>query len=1049
MAFVLFRSSAGSGKTYTLVKEYLKLVLEDEDKIKHTLGITFTNKAAGEMKDRILLALKELAKKENIRLRESLESESPQLRNIDRLSSNVLTELLHNYSDFAIMTIDSFIHKIIKAFSLEIGLPLNFGIDLNESKIQSYVIDRLISSVGKDDYITEIILGFIFERIRNEKSWNIEPDMHRFAKELFSEKNIKWISTIGSVFNIHVFNEYKEQLENIRDRFILKLNEKGKEGMKLIRDANLDIDDFAFKDKGAAAFLKKCAEFRPGKIKEIKLNSYFEGERWYSKSTGKEIIAAIETLLEKGLSRIREEIISCFEALHPPALTAVFILDNIYFLAVIGRMKALIDEYKKKNNIIPISEFNVTVNNIVQNSPVPFIYTIIGEKFNHYLMDEFQDTSRLQWENVYPLIENAMGNGFFNMAVGDGKQSIYRWRGGDMEIMEKDIKEKIMPGELQIECLEKNFRSSRNIIDFNNRFFTDIIREIQPPDSFVAQVYSDVSQKPVHTKGGFVSVRFIESIKQDEDPTENTHEDEVFLHVKSIIEECQSLGFEWKDIAILVREKRKGQMIAEYLLEHDIHVVSPDSLLLEKIPAIRFLIDVLTYLSNKENKIAEASIIYFLALNKKEGGLDASVVGESFMENRQLELTPDITEFFHRKEYLIRMPVYEVIEEVIRVFNLSQSLDVDTVGYLQAFLDIVSNYTVENNVDTASFLDWWEISKEEFSMTVPEKRPAVKIMTIHKAKGLEFPIVIIPFADWAEKEDKQLWLRSNPPLQTDPPVDIPLPVNSNKALEQSYFHDALEEEREKVRIDNINLMYVAFTRAEDQLYIISRRDESNENFMRLSQFAVPFMKQDEGDPDHYIFGEKSSRVEEAGKGKQEVVLFTEAKDWVSHKWYSRITIRRKAAEFWKFDDSYRAEKRTAGILMHQLLSRIHRIGDIDSALNHALVSGEIDEKERKYLSKKFKELLELETVRNWFMPSSSDIVMTESPIITDSVVLRPDRVMISGDRVTIIEYKTGNPHHSHAEQMKTYIQAIAAMGYKTILAYLFYIERGDVVQCNE
>lgn len=1072
MGFVLYRSSAGSGKTYTLVKEYLKMILENPGKFKHILAITFTNKAAGEMKDRIMLSLKKLAKGEDKILENTLLQEMPQLqqmRDIDKLSSDILTSLLHNYSDFAIMTIDSFIHKVIKAFALEIGLPLNFGIDLNYEKIETYVIERLLSSVGKDAYITDIILKFVFSRVQEEKSWNIEEDIRKFEKELFNEKNIEWIQTVGSFDNI-MFYRCMEQLETVRGNYVRKLNDLGKQAMDLIQGAGLTVDDFAYKKGGAAGVLLKCAALKPGGVKQFDIGVRFRNGQWSANSAPGDIKAAIETLLANGLERISKEILDYHDKNRGLALTAVSILDNIYLAAIINELKALIDDYKKKNNVIPISEFNTRVYDIVKNSPVPFIYSILGERFNHYLIDEFQDTSRLQWENLFPLIENALGSDYFSMAVGDGKQSIYRWRGGDVEIMENDVKNRILPEQLAIKLLDNNYRSRRNIVTFNNAFFQKISESYAGTGGgdgtgkgLLEKVYSGIAQLPAREQGGFVSLQFIETQdplgrEQEQNPVDegldapdapDAPDAAVFERVNLIVNNCLQRGYAYNDIAILVRENKQGQKVAEYLLENHIPVVSPDSLILSRIPLIRFLIDILVYLCNPADKIAESSIIYFLGLNKKQAAgnadaMDPTIIGEYFAAGTPWDLSPETGEFFRRREYLIRMPVYEVMEEVIRIFNLPETLDFKSMGYLQAFLDIVSRYSAENSLDFSSFLDWWEFNKDEYSLMVPETKPAVKIMSIHKAKGLEFPVVIIPYANWEHKMDSQLWLHANPSIPTTPPLDIPMPVNSSKILEETFFKDAYLEEQEKVLIDNINLLYVAFTRAVDTLYIIAQRKRKNDNFDRLKELAVPLMTGDNEQQGHFFFGEPTVKAQEENVPKE--VEFVETDRLISNKWYSRITIRRKFTEFWRFEEGYRAERRNWGLLVHQVLSHIHSPKDVPHAISDVLVSGDIEADERDILEQKIGEIFEIAEVREWFDPGYVDMgaVFTESPMITESGVLRPDRVIVSGDRVKIIDFKTGAAHEAYVEQMKKYKEAVLAMGYREVEAVLFYLESKEV-----
>jgi ATP-dependent helicase/nuclease subunit A len=1068
MGFMLYRSSAGSGKTYTLVKEYLKLVLKNPESFKHVLAITFTNKAAGEMKERILQSLKKLAKGEDPSLENLLSTELPGVRNIDRIASRILTNLLHNYSDFAIMTIDSFIHRVIKSFALEIGLPLNFGIDLSIDKIRTYITENLLAGVGRDEHITRVILEFVFDRVRKEKSWNIEGEVLRFENELFKEKNVDWIRTVRE-FDVSVFEHFKKQMEQLRNRYIQRLNELGGSGFKMITDANLSIDDFAYKKSGAAGFLQKCATLRSGDLRNAILSKRFEKEQWLTKSAPAGLQAAVETLLNNGLADIHHKIVSLFDTPRAEALTADFILENIYLSAIINQMTRLVDDYKKKNNVIPISEFNTRVYEIVKNSPVPFIYAILGEKYRHYLVDEFQDTSRLQWENLFPLIDNSMGTDSFSMAVGDGKQSIYRWRGGDMEIMESDIRRKINPELLNIQLLEKNYRSRRDIVEFNNRFFEAVSRYYggDEDNKLLEQVYEDVRQETVSSDGGFVTLQFIETPEEIVDNASDAltnsltdADEEVCRQVKLILEQSLRQGFTWGDIAILVRENKKGRMVAEYLLEQKIPVVSPDSLALARVPLVRFLIDVLTFLAVPTDNIARASIIFFLTVNRADNPLEPTDTAEKIAavldkkDIDQWELPENIKQFFTRSSHLIRMPVYEIIEEVIRVFNLAEGLDFETGGYLQAFLDVVSSYTEENSVDVSTFLDWWETGKNEFSVMVPETKPAVKIMTIHKAKGLEFPVVIIPYSVWQSKPDEQLWLRPEPLLPTEPPLDMPMPVKSVKALEETYFKTEYARELSKVKIDNINLLYVAFTRAVDRLHILARPRKNNENYILLNELAAPLMNEDTDSPARFTFGIPGTTVvkpspepaETEAPGNQLEINYHEAQQLISNTWYSRITIRRKSREFWRFNTGDRFDKRSRGILIHRLLSEIKQPRDLQKVLDNAFVTGEIEEDEKQELQQQLMEIFEIDAVKKWFSPRCR--VFAESSIITGDGILRPDRVLIDNENVVIIDFKTGEAAPRHLEQINTYKKAIEAMGYTRVEAYLFYLETKTILDAS-
>lgn len=1035
MKFALYRSSAGSGKTYTLVKEYLKIVLEHPEKFKHVLAVTFTNKAAGEMKERIMQALKKLAKNEEPILKKTLEEELPKLEGIDKISAELLTNLLHNYSDFAIMTIDSFIHKVLIAFALEVGLPLNFNIDLNYERIQTYVIEKLMASVGKDMDITENIMALVFSRMNQDKSWNIENDVRKFETELFNEKNFNWVKKIEAFDNTE-FHVYIEQLKHLRKSYIAKLNGLGRQGLDLIRSTGLTIDSFAYKKSGAAGFLKKCAELKSGGESKLDIGTRFREGQWMTKSTDGATRTAIETLLHNGLEQVHVAIIDNIDTHRATVLTAAAILENVYLTAIINRLKLLIDEYKKKNNVVPIAEFNTKVNEIVTNSPVPFIYSILGEKYGHYLIDEFQDTSMMQWENLFPLIDNALATNSFNMAVGDGKQSIYRWRGGDVEIMEKDVLEKIHPEQLSVRRLGNNFRSRQAVVNFNNDFFQKVSVFYKEEHALLETIYSEIAQEPAGEAGGFVSLRFIDDTVEGEDP-----DDRVFDEIYPIIQHHLANGGSPGDIAVLVRQNKNGRIVAEKLLEKDIPVVSPDSLILSKIPMIRFLLDLLTYLDNPTDDIAAVSIAYFLGLNKKDDPLDATTIGSAYKAREQWNLTPELTEFFQRKKYLIRLPVYEVMEEVIRIFKLDESLDFETLGFLQAFLDIVARYTAENGVDISSFLDWWEFSGDDFYLTAPEDKPAVKIMSIHKAKGLEFPIVIIPYANWEHKADPQLWLRSDPPLPVTGAEDIPMPVRSRNSLEETFFAKEFREEKEKVLIDNINLMYVAFTRAVDELHIVARRKKANENYQLLEEQAAPLMREDDEREGRYVYGTRVEIKDTAMETRESD--YEPADQLISREWSHKLSIRRRALEFMRFDLGYREDRQNWGILVHKVLAAIGSPDEVNEVLDRALAAGEIDPAEKRTLEKKLPGVFEMEAVKDWFDPRHT--VFAEATIFAPGEVLRPDRVVVADDRVMVIDYKTGGESPGHAGQVRRYMTALGDMGYENIQGYLFYLDSMKVM----
>lgn len=1072
--FVLYRSSAGSGKTYTLVKEYLKLILEnpEEKRYKKVLAVTFTNKAAGEMKERILKALKNLKNREDKNLEKQLIDEE-KLRNLDIISGKALTLLLHNYSDFSVMTIDSFIHKIIKAFAMEIGLPLNFNVELSSDRMEVYVIDNLLAKVGIEEDITRIITAFVQQRLNQGKSWNIELDLRSFQEEIIKSQNAVWVKELSEIPNLDAARE--EALDIVND-FINEWNHLAADALTSIANANLSADDFKGKSRSPAVTLKnKYANLNRGGLKSLDLTKTFrDEEKWHDDKSH----PAVTQLMTSGLGDLRNKMISLYDSQYCRALTALMVADCLYPAALVNRIMQLLDDYKKKTNSVPISDFNVKVNEIVRDSNVPFIYVLMGEKYESYLVDEFQDTSRMQWENLSPLIENAVSSTTRrNMLVGDSKQSIYRWRGGDMEIMEQGVENKFRDS-ITTKYLDFNRRSRPNVIAFNNNFFAEIQALYEASgdeDSLLPAIYKHVRQKFPDDKDygddrGYVRLQFLEKPGKDEE-NEGEKNALVLEQVEEIVRDCRTRGYKDSDIAVLVRSKKNGQEVGQFLLRKGIQVVASDSLLMKNVPLVRFLLNVLTCLSNPADIVAEAAVIFFLEMHRKAEPMEPAAIGNRFLAKNQKEISPQIHSFFRRRSHLNRMPVYEAVEEVIRLFQLDKDLEFKTAGYLQAFLNVVADYTAKNSVDVSSFLEWWEFNNGDLSVEVPEDAPAVKIMTIHKAKGLQFPVVIIPFAgwDWEKRGVKgTLWLDPGPDLLKQNPLNnIRLPIPHVATLEKTLFKDQWEKEKKKIEIDNINTIYVAFTRAIDSLYIISNeppppknnkkkpQEEKINNFTLLKKLAVPVL--DSGTepqaPGTHEMGRPTLKLTKESKkqpaldnGDEEAATINR---FISQEWHPRITIRRKSKEFWRFDPEHKPpRKRKWGILVHQVLSEIRSTDDLEGVISRIHSSGDIEENERKPLEKKLREVFKVEAMRQWFDPALAQQAFIESTILTDEGMLRPDRVMVLDDKVVIIDFKTGRPHPSHTDQMNTYKNAVRAMGYEEnrIEALLFYLDTREVKQ---
>ncbi|MCD4730799.1 MAG: UvrD-helicase domain-containing protein, partial [Bacteroidales bacterium] len=836
--FTVYKSSAGSGKTYTLVKEYLKIVLNSPEKFRNVLAITFTNKAANEMKERIIGSLKEIAANDvypdtiavQFMLPEIIKETGIAKSRIAENARKVLSSILHKYSDFAVSTIDSFVHRIIRSFAFDLHLPLNFEVELDMDELIAKVIDILISKVGTDEKLTTTLLNFTQAKTDQEKSWNIELDLTEIARLLLKEEGQIHIEKLKKL-DLSDFSEINKQVSKSVNEFEGVISKLGREAIDLINSRGIPHQAFYQGRSGISKYFEYLAN---GRFDKINPNSYVQttlGEdKWVSGKAGAEDISSIDEIKDD-LIRYFQKIDEYSERHYERYVVLNEVRKNLYPVAVLNEIEKVMDEYKSENDVLLISEFNKRIAEIVLSEPVPFIYERVGEKYQHFLLDEFQDTSILQWQNLLPLIDNSLGGSNFNMIVGDGKQAIYRWRGGEVEQFAtlpkiykrpndqiQEQREQSLIRNYKEEVLEYNFRSKKEIIDFNNDFFGEISNRL--PDEY-RLIYQDVNQKSNEKNtGGHVHIEFY-----DKDKSDLSLDEFNLLRIKETIRQLTDEdGFGLKDIAILCRNNKNASLIAADLLENKINVISSESLLLVNSPTIRFLIAVIKSLLNYKDKIAQTEVISYLSKTQRlKGKLQDNLSGFGIVDFKKGDKNPGINffeklavhDFTLNKYTLLNLTLYDLCEELIRIFKLNKIAD----PYLQFFLDAVIKLTSEQNQEVNEFLDWWEENKGKISIIVPEGINAVQVMTIHKAKGLEFPVVIYPFATerhrrtkdklWVDFEDKEI-----------PKLKVAL-VNTSKSLLETQYEAAYLEEDSKSILDLINLLYVVFTRPVNRLYVFT------------------------------------------------------------------------------------------------------------------------------------------------------------------------------------------------------------------------------------
>lgn len=1056
--FTVYKSSAGSGKTFTLVKEYLALALGDpSDKpsaYRHILAITFTNKAAAEMKERIVKALKELAEENYssispgtgtllgiLKTHEKLNGQG-QVDDalIRRRAQAVLTAILHNYSDFAIGTIDAFVHKVVRTFAYDLKIPMSFDIEMDDEKLLTQAIDLLIAQIGNDGRLTKALIEFAESKTDDEKSWHIESDLMRFAKNLLNEEGTVYIEKLKAL-SVDDFFAIRETLSAEIKKFETAVTGFAAKAEELIRKSGLGAKQFYQGDRGIAGYFEKLAK---GRLDYIRPNNYvlatISDDKWPAGKITKDEQVALESIKMQlresfqAIDRLREE-------RYGEYMLFTLISKNMYSLAVLNEIEKLLAAYKLQNNIVHISEFNKMIAKIVLSEPVPFIYERLGERYNNYLIDEFQDTSVLQFQNLLPLIDNSLAGGYFTMLVGDGKQAIYRWRGGEVEqfamlpavfshqnnplVLEREesLKRNHNP-----QVLNRNFRSKREIIEFNNSLFRTLAGRLNEK---YQGIYAALEQEfnPSNT-GGYVQVEFLEEQNEAwrEKNLSRTHE--LILGLKN------DDGYQLKDIAVLVRKNTDGSEIANYLTERGIPVISSDSLLLGNSADVHFLHSLLKFLANSTDTIVQSEIVeYFIAKGRLQQPIDELITG--ITERKVLKVIQSIAPEFGILR-LSKMALYELMEELVRLFGLNRQPN----AYIQFYLDEVLSYSIKKNNNLNDFIAYWEDKRSKASLVMPQGMDAVSIMTIHRSKGLEFPVVILPFSNGKVKNGKEnLWIDLDSAALPGLPSAL-VPVSQD--LRETAYAELYEEEKNKSLLDSLNVLYVGFTRPEERMYILADKPSRNpQNMGRISDMLA-YYYQVKGEWEEgkavYTFGkaEKHIRHERTEQvGSYVLAAFN------SNRWRDSIRMRAAAPGIWKTDMA--ETKKNYGVLVHTALARVKSAEDILPALSSMLEEGLIDTEEQENLRAMIGRIVEKEELKAYYRKGL--VVKNEAEIVSSGGELfRLDRVVLDNKNAVIIDYKTGSENDKYKKQILEYGKLLEQMGYSVQERLLVYIESDRVLK---
>ena len=1039
--FQVYNASAGSGKTFTLVKEYLKIVLSTSNafRFQQILAITFTNKAANEMKTRVLENLQDFSKgKKNdvfFVLQEEMKCEDTLL--ISR-AKKVIEKILQNYGAFSITTIDSFTHKLIKTFAFDLGLPLNFEVEMDAQSLLNEAIDVLISTFGQNEELTDLLIKFSIQKASEDKAWDITEDLRNVGRILLNETDGKNIGTLKDK-TVADFNAYKKTLGERKLLLESKFLSIGVDGVNEIENAGLEIKDF-YRSMFSNHFYHLKNNFSKANFfDQNTLKNHVENQNFYTKSKPDHIKNNIESILPSLLNLYADS-----EKVYQEYVLINLVLQGLIPLAVLNNVNQALQTIKDENNIRLNAEFNQLISDKIKDEPTPFIYERIGEKYRYYFIDEMQDTSEMQWQNLIPLINNSLSSindaGEFGklMLVGDAKQSIYRWRGGkaeqfiDLSNEGKGSKSNPFFVPKNLKQLGTNYRSFSEVINFNNTFFTHSAKHLSNEN--YANLYATGStQETNKNTGGFVQLSFLEK-------EEETKKFDFPAKVHDII--CNlDPSFDKSEVCVLVRKRSQGVAVAKYLSGRGMRIISSETLQLQNSPTVLFLIDCLSVLCFPDNEEAKVKLLYFLHRHIKcDQNLHVFLSEFSGLKTEDyFEKLADYGINFNVGTY-VQNSFYNGVEQIIKDFNLVEGSD----AYVQFFLDVVLEYQQNNSATLLDFLEFWERKKDSLSIVAPSTKGAVHIMTVHKAKGLEFPVVIFPYdLDIYRDMSPKTWLETSEIIK---PFDALL-VGLKKEIKYTGTegNEKYLQHREEQELDNLNILYVALTRAVEQLYIISeykvsKKGEENLNF--YSGYFINYLKDlslwDSAQLE-YSFGD-AAKISSPKENTKKLILLSQ-KEFVSSSWDSlNISVVTKASVLW---GTSQGDAINYGNLVHAMLAEVYTKEDVDTVLESYISQGGIQETHKEVFYKMLMEVVTHPTLLSCYEQGLKSYNEREV-LMNNGDVIIPDRlVFYPGNKVVIIDYKTGEEEKKHQGQVLQYANVLTSIGYQVVDKLLVYL--GDNV----
>jgi len=1056
--FVICKAAAGSGKTFTLVREYLKMALAGPVegigmRFRGILAITFTNKAANEMKQRIMSELERMSDGidpeghtmgamllADLNAMPRYQKSPLSAEQLQQLAVRLQSAILHHYTDLSVFTIDSFMHRIVRTFAHDLGKPVSFEVLTDQQLLIDEVVNQLMSLAGTpgNEDLTRLLEAYADSNMDADRGYNVEGSIAELAKLLFDEDIEHRLQRLSKL-TFSDFRNIQKHFTSENRKAEAMLRKAGKDIMDMLRGAGITSVCCFQGDRGFYGYFNKLAD---GVI--AMPNTYVKtsmgGEKLVSSKCPKQLQDEL-TALRPAMSAIYARVDDFFEKDFKHYNTRRLILENLYSTALLGQLYSLLAEYSRNNEVIHLSEFNRMINSIVEDedNPAPFIFERLGNRYHHFLIDEFQDTSIMQWHNLVPLVENGLAHRSESLVVGDAKQAIYRFRQGDVrqfvrlphvDGMRHHGQSLSMKGNYRQNLLDTNFRTARSVVEFNNDFFSWLVRNRFKDNQLAQDIYigrdddgslrkegeEELRQKVSHIDEGYVGISFV-----DADESEAPYA-EVLSIVQRLVNER---GYSYGDIMILARDNRKLAKLSAYMTAYsDIPQTSRQSFLLQSSDAAMAIVAALRHLHDRRDRVAAADLLQRLAnLGIIENNHSADMTAGTDVD-LQLMLRSDGIEF--RPDYLCALDLYDCCEELVRQLRID-GIDLPYVGSL---LNQAASFAARHRQQIGDFLEWLD-KHEGLSAASSDQLDAVRLLTIHKAKGLEAPVVICMLL---------------PPKERQPLMWVDLPVDEkggDKQLPTAYVQfkkdmpttldDISADELRLSCVDDLNILYVALTRPREQLYIVSPEPKKAESYgkMLYEYLGVKLDRNGHaefGDPECCRYGSKEQNVKQV-VGLQKL-SFTD--------WTQRVSIASPAE---KAADSLLDDKRRFGSYMHDLMAGIEYAADVDDAVarfrrGHLLTDDEVASFER--LAKQV--VLHPDTARFF---ASNIRVANELSLMDGGRLERPDRVVFTDKETWIVDFKTGAPVPHNEVQVRSYCRAVAAMGYPAVSGYLVYINQGE------